>query len=167
MSSERLSEKVLSPEVRKEIDHWLAKFPSDRKRSALIPALHLAQDSNGGHLTTELMDAVAEYLELPKVAVYEVATFYTMFDLEPVGRHKVNVCTNISCWLMGAEEIVSHCEKRLGIKLGETTPDKRITLKVEEECLAACSSGPMMVVDGHYYTHLTPEKVDEILDNLE
>lgn len=167
MSSERLSEKVLSPEMRKEIDHWLAKFPEDRKRSALIPALHVVQDANGGYLTTELMDAVAEYLEQPKVAVYEVATFYTMFDLKPVGRHKVNVCTNISCWLMGAETIVAHCEKRLGIKLGETTPDNRITLKVEEECLAACSSGPMMVVDGHYYTHLTPEKVDEILDNLE
>ncbi len=167
MSAERLSDTVLSPDARKEIDHWLAKFPEDRKRSALIPALHVAQDANGGYLTTELMDAVADYLELPKIAVYEVASFYTMFDLEPVGRHKVNVCTNISCWLMGADNIVSHCEKRLGIKLGETTPDNRITLKVEEECLAACSSGPMMVVDGHYHTHLTPEKVDEILDNLE
>ncbi len=167
MSAERLSEKVLSPDVRKEIDHWLAKFPEDRKRSAVIPALHVVQDSNGGYLTTELMDAVADYLGLSKIAVYEVASFYTMFDLEPVGRHKVNVCTNISCWLMGADNIVAHCEKRLGIKLGETTPDNRITLKVEEECLAACSSGPMMVVDGHYHTHLTPEKVDEILDNLE
>jgi NADH-quinone oxidoreductase subunit E len=167
LSSERLSEKLLSPEVRKEIDHWVGKFPEDRKRSALIPALHVVQDANQGYLTEALMDAVAEYLDQPKVAVYEVATFYTMFDTRPVGRHKVNVCTNISCWLMGADSIVSHCEKKLGIRLGETTADNRITLKVEEECLAACSGGPMMVVDGHYHTHLTPEKVDEILDNLE
>ncbi|MEX0731868.1 MAG: NADH-quinone oxidoreductase subunit NuoE [Aquisalimonadaceae bacterium] len=167
MSADRLAEKLLSPEIRKEIDHWLAKFPTDRKRSAVIPALHAVQDAHGGYLTDELMDAVADYLELPPVQVYEVATFYTMFDTRPVGRHKINICTNISCMLMGSDEIVSHCEKRLGIRLGETTPDNRITLKIEEECLAACSGGPMMVVDGHYHTHLTPEKVDEILDNLE
>lgn len=167
MSAEHLAEKLLSPEVRKEIDHWLAKFPAEGKRSAVIPALHAVQNANAGYLTDELMDAVAEYLDLPPVQVYEVATFYTMFDTRPVGRHKVNICTNISCMLMGSDDIVAHCEKRLGIRLGETTPDNRITLKVEEECLAACSGGPMMVVDGHYHTHLTPEKVDEILNNLE
>lgn len=167
MSAAHLAEKLLSPEIRKEIDHWLSKFPADRKRSAVIPALHAVQDAHGGYLTDELMDAVAEYLELPPVQVYEVATFYTMFDTKPVGRHKVNICTNISCMLMGSDSIVEHCEKRLGIRLGETTPDNRITLKIEEECLAACTGGPMMVVDGHYHTHLTPEKVDEILDNLE
>lgn len=167
MSAAHLAEKLLSPEIRKEIDHWLSKFPADRKRSAVIPALHAVQDAHGGYLTDELMDAVAEYLELPPVQVYEVATFYTMFDTKPVGRHKVNICTNISCMLMGSDSIVEHCEKRLGIRLGETTPDHRITLKIEEECLAACTGGPMMVVDGHYHTHLTPEKVDEILDNLE
>lgn len=104
------------------------------------------------------MDAVAEYLGMDPVAVYEVATFYSMFDLEPVGRHKVNICTNICCWLKGAEDIVAYTEKKLGIKLGETTPDQRITLKIEEECLAACTGAPMMVVDGHYYTDLTPRR---------
>ncbi|SEO71132.1 NADH-quinone oxidoreductase subunit NuoE [Aquisalimonas asiatica] len=167
MSEQRLSERVLTPEQREQIDHWLSKFPEEGKRSAVIPALHVAQDGNGGYLTPELMDAVAEHIGMPPVAVYEVATFYSMFDTEPVGRHKVNVCTNIACMLMGSDEIVAHCEKRLGVKMGETTPDNRITLKVEEECLAGCSAGPMMVVDGHYHTHLTPEKVDEILDNLE
>ncbi|MCK8515911.1 NAD(P)H-dependent oxidoreductase subunit E [Methylonatrum kenyense] len=158
---------LLSDDVRRQIDHWLAKFPPEGKRSAVIPALHVLQDANGGYLTNELMDALAEYLDLPPVQIYEVATFYTMFDTKPVGRHKVNICTNISCMLMGSDEIVSHCEKKLGIRLGETTPDNRITLKVEEECLAACTGGPMMVVDGHYHTHLTPETVDKILDELE
>lgn len=167
MNEQRLSDRVLTREQREQIDHWLAKFPDEGKNSAVIPALHIAQDGNGGYLTDELMDAVAEYIGIPPVAVYEVATFYSMFDTAPVGRHKVNICTNIACMLMGSDEIVAHCEKRLGIKLGETTDDKRITLKVEEECLAGCVGGPMMVVDGHYHTHLTPEKVDEILDNLE
>ncbi len=167
MSAVPNAEQVLSEDARRQIDHWVAKYPADRKRSAVIPALHVLQDGNGGFLTEALMDALAEYLELPPVQVYEVATFYTMFDTKPVGRHKVNICTNISCMLMGSDEIVSHCEKKLGIRLGDTTPDNRITLKVEEECLAACTGGPMMVVDGHYHTHLTPEKVDEILDKLE
>lgn len=167
MSAVSNGEQVLSEDVRREIDHWVAKFPPEGKRSAVIPALHVLQDANGGYLTNALMDALAEYLDLPPVQIYEVATFYTMFDTRPVGRHKVNICTNISCMLMGSDEIVSHCEKKLGIRLGETTPDNRITLKVEEECLAACTGGPMMVVDGHYHTHLTPETVDQILDELE
>jgi NADH-quinone oxidoreductase subunit E len=101
------------------------------------------------------------------VWAHEVASFYSMFDREPVGRHKVNICTNISCWLNGGDAVVEHVEKKLGIRLGETTEDGRITLKVEEECLAACVGAPMMVVDGHYHENLTVEKVDEILDALE
>ncbi|MCP1674733.1 NADH-quinone oxidoreductase subunit E [Natronocella acetinitrilica] len=167
MTTDVQADNLLSADVRRDIDHWLAKFPEEGKRSAVIPALHAAQDANGGYLTEPLMDAVADYIGMPRVAVYEVATFYTMFDLRPVGRHKVNICTNISCYLMGSDSIVAHCEKKLGIRLGETTPDGRITLKIEEECLAACVGGPMMVVDGHYHTHLSPEKVDEILDKLE
>ena len=167
MNPERLSEKYLTPEMRAQIDHWIAKYPPERKQSAVIPALHIAQDNNGGYLTKELMNAVAEYLDMSQVSVYEVANFYSMFDTEPCGRHKVNICTNISCMLRGADELVKHVEQRLGIKLGETTPDNRITLKIEEECLAACTGAPMMVVDGHYHTHLTPEKVDKILDELE
>ena len=158
---------ILSEATRQEIDHWLAKFPPEQKASAVLAALTAVQDENGGALTTPLMDAVAGYLDMPRIAVYEVATFYSMFDLKPVGRHKVAICTNISCMLCGAEDIVSHVEKKLGIKLGETTRDNRITLKIEEECLAACGGGPMMVVDGYYHENLTTERVDEILDGLE
>ncbi len=149
------------------MDHWLSKFPPEHKRSAVIQSLMAAQDQNGGWLTNELMDAVAEYLELPNVQVYEVASFYSMFDLEPTGRHKVNICTNISCMLRGAEEVVAHIENQLGIKMGETTTDGRITLKVEEECLAACCGAPMMVVDGHYHENLTVDKINAILEGLD
>ncbi|MEM7206687.1 MAG: NADH-quinone oxidoreductase subunit NuoE [Pseudomonadota bacterium] len=158
---------VLTQHTRDEIDHWLSKFPEDQKRSAVLAALREAQHQNEGFLTVELMDAVADYLDLPKIAVYEVASFYSMYELEPVARHNVAICTNISCMLMGSDNIVEHCEKKLGIKLGQSTPDNRIYLKVEEECLAACSGGPMMQVDHVYHTELTPEKVDEILDALE
>lgn len=157
---------VLSDETRAHIDHWVAKFPPDRKRSAVIQALFVAQQQNGGWLSDELITAVAKYLELPPVWAYEVASFYSMFELEPVGRNNVAICTNISCWLNGAEDIVRHCEKKLGIRLGESTPDGRIYLKKEEECLAACCGAPMMVVNGHYHEKLTPEKVEEILDAL-
>jgi NADH-quinone oxidoreductase subunit E len=157
---------VLTDATRRHIDHWAAKFPPDRKRSALIQALHAAQEQNGGYLTDELIAAVATYLEQPPVWAYEVATFYSMFELEPVGRHNVAICTNISCWLNGADGIVRHCENKLGVKLGQSTADGRVYLKVEEECLAACCGAPMMVVDGHYHEHLTSEKVDQILDEL-
>lgn len=158
---------VLSGETRAHIDHWLAKFPPERKRSAVIQALFAAQQQNGGHLTDELIAAVARYLEIPPVWAYEVASFYSMFELAPVGRHNVAICTNISCWLNGAEDLVRHCEGRLGVRLGESTADGRIYLKREEECLAACCGAPMMVVDGHYHENLTPAKVDQILDGLE
>jgi NADH-quinone oxidoreductase subunit E len=158
---------ALSADTRAEIDRWIAKFPPERKRSALIQALFAAQQQNGGHLTDALIAAVARYLDLPEVWAYEVATFYSMFETRPVGRNNVAICTNISCWLNGAEDIVRHCEKRLGIGLGESTPDGRIYLKREEECLAACCGAPMMVVNGHYHEKLDSEKVDAILDGLE
>lgn len=158
---------VLTEETRKHIEHWLAKFPPDRRRSAAIQGLMAAQEQNGGSLTDELIAAVAKYIGIPPVWAYEVATFYSMFELAPVGRHNVAICTNISCWLNGADGIVRHCEKKFGIKLGESTPDGRIYLKKEEECLAACCGAPMMVVDGHYHEKLTPEQVDRILDELE
>jgi NADH-quinone oxidoreductase subunit E len=157
---------VLSTPTRSHIDHWVAKFPPERKRSALIQGLMAAQEQNGGWLTDELIAAVAKYLDLPPVWAYEVATFYSMFDLEPVGRHKISVCTNISCWLNGAEALVAHAERKLGCKLGGTSADGKVTLKCEEECLAACCGAPMMVVDGHYHEHLTPEKFDDIVDGL-
>mgnify|MGYP003775669011 CR=1 FL=1 len=158
---------VLTAHTREHIDHWVTKFPPERKRSALIQSLMAAQEQNGGHLTDELITAVAKYLDLPPIWAYEVATFYSMFETDTVGRNNVAICTNISCWLNGAEKIVHHCENKLGVKLGESTPDGRIYLKKEEECLAACCGAPMMVVNGHYHENLTPEKVDRILDELE
>jgi len=140
---------------------------ANQKQSAVLSALEAAQHQNGGWVTRELMDAVADYLGMPRVQVYEVGSFYSMIELEPVGRNMVAVCTNLSCMLCGSESIVEHVENKLGIKLGETTSDGRITLKLEEECLAACAGGPMMTVNGHYHEKLTPEKVDEILDGLE
>ena len=157
---------VLSAETRAEIEHWLTKFPADRRRSATLQALMAAQQQNDGHLTDALIAAVAGYLGIPPVWAYEVASFYSMFQLEPVGRHNVAICTNISCWLNGAEDLVRHCEQKLGIRLGESTSDGRIFLKREEECLAACAGAPMMVVDGHYHERLTAQKLDQILDGL-
>ena len=156
----------LSEHVREEIDRWVAKFPADRKRSAVISALHAAQHENGGFLTTDLMDAVAAYLGLAPIQVYEVATFYSMFETKPVGRHHVSVCTNISCMLRGAQEVVDQVENKLGIKTGESTADGRIYLKQEEECLAACTGAPMMMVDHVFHENLTPEGIDRILDEL-
>ena len=156
----------LDTRTREHIDHWIAKFPPERKRSALIQGLMAAQEQNHGYLTDELTTAVAKYLNLPPVWAYEVATFYSMFETEKVGRHNVAICTNISCWLNGAEDIVRYCEKKLGTKLGESTADGRIYLKREEECLAACAGAPMMVVNGHYHEKLDTAKVDEILDGL-
>jgi NADH-quinone oxidoreductase subunit E len=158
---------LLSAHARAEIDHWLTRYPADRKQSAVLAALREVQHENGGYLTTELMDAVADYLDLPAIAVYEVATFYSMFETHPVGRHNIAVCTNISCMLRGGDAILAHIEKKLGIKLGESTPDGKFYLKREEECLAACCGAPMMQVDHVYYEHLTPEKVDQVLDSLE
>src|SRR5688572_3579373 len=157
---------LLSEHTRQEIDHWVAKFPQGRHRSAVLSALRAAQEQNNGYLTPALLDAVAEYLSLPPIQVYEVASFYSMFELHPCGRHHVSICTNISCMLRGAEDLVAHAEKKLGIKLGDSTPDGRIFLKKEEECLAACTGAPMMMVDHVFHEHLTPEKVDQILDDL-
>ena len=158
---------VLSEHVREEIDRWKAKFPEGKQRSAVIAALHAVQHESHGYLTVEQLNAVAEYLDLPTIQVYEVATFYSMFETKPVGRHNVSICTNVSCMLRGADELVDHVEKKLGIGLGESTADGRIYLKREEECLAACCGAPMMMVNHKYHENLTAEKVDEILDGLE
>ena len=156
----------LSDHVREEIDRWVEKFPPERKRSAVISALHAVQHENNGFLTTDLMDAVAAYLGLAPIHVYEVASFYSMFETKLVGRHHVSVCTNISCMLRGAQEIVDRVENKLGIKTGESTADGRIYLKREEECLAACTGAPMMMVDHVFHENLTSESIDKILDDL-
>jgi NADH-quinone oxidoreductase subunit E len=158
---------LLSQQTRAEIDRWVAKFPPGRQRSASLAALRAAQEQNHGFLTADLMDAVAEYLGLPPIQVYEVASFYSMFETHPCGRHHVSICTNISCMLNGGEELVAHAQRKLGIKLNQSTPDGRIFLKQEEECLAACTGAPMMMVDHVFHEHLTPESLDQILDDLE
>jgi NADH-quinone oxidoreductase subunit E len=158
--------RLLSEHTRHEIDEWIGRFPTGRHRSAVLSALRFTQEQNDGFLTPDLMDGVAEYLRLPAIQVYEVASFYSMFETHPCGRHHVSICTNISCMLNGAEDLVAHCEKKLNIKLGESTPDGRIFLKKEEECLAACTGAPMMMVDHVFHEYLTPEKVDKVLDEL-
>ena len=158
---------LLSDHVKDEIEHWKERFPEGRERSAVIGALHAVQHENDGYLTAELMNAVADYLDLPSIQVYEVATFYSMFQTKPVGRHNVAICTNVSCMLRGADDIVAHVEKKLGIKLGESTADGRIYLKREEECLAACCGAPMMMVNHKYHENLTVDQVDDLLDGLD
>jgi len=158
---------VLSDHVRAEIERWKARFPEGRQRSAVISALHAVQHENHGYVTAEQMNAIADYLELPTIQVYEVATFYSMFQTRAVGRNEVAICTNVSCMLRGADEIVNHVEKKLGVKLGESTADNRIFLKKEEECVAACCGAPAMMVNHKYFENLTIEQVDEILDGLD
>ena len=162
-----MSAAALSEHVRHTIDQWVARFPAGRQRSAVLGALQAAQHENGGYLTQDLMDGVAAYLDLPAIQVYEVATFYSMFETQPVGRHCLSVCTNISCMLRGADEIVAYLERKLGTRLGESTPDGKFYLKREEECLAACCGAPMMMLDHVYHEHLTPQKIDEILEGVD
>lgn len=156
---------LLSAAAKAEIDRWTDKYPPDRRRAAALAALTIAQNENGGWLTPELIEAVADYLEMPPVAAMEVATFYSLYDHAPVGRHKIYVCNSISCWLCGSEPVIRHLEQKLGVKLGGTTADGKFTLKASE-CLAACGGGPMFMIDGRYYENLTPEKVDEILAGI-
>ena len=151
---------------RKEIDHWVAKYPVEQKQSAVMSALRIMQDANGGWLTNDVMDAIAEYLDMPAISVYEVATFYSMYEMKQVGKHKISVCTNVSCMLCGSDEIVSHLQNKLGIKFGEVTDDGRFSLK-EVECLGACGGAPMFQIGRNYFENLSTTKVDEILDALD
>lgn len=155
----------ISPTGVKEIDHWIAKYPLEEKQSAVMTALMVAQEEHG-YLTQALMDAVAEYLDMPPIAVYEVSSFYTMYEHKPVGRHLVNVCTNISCKLQNSAEVVAYLQKKLQIRMGETTTDGRFTLR-SVECLGACVNAPMMQVDKDYHENLTPDKMDKILEQYE
>ena len=156
---------LLSQQWRDHIDQWMLRYPPEQKRSAVFEALRVAQEENDNHLTTELMDAVADYLEMPRIAVYEVATFYTMYNLKPVGKHVIEVCTNISCMLNGAEDIVAHLKQRLDIDLDEITADGQFTLK-EVECLGACVDAPACQIGKKYHQGLTIEKMDQIVEGL-
>ncbi|HJW81618.1 MAG TPA: NADH-quinone oxidoreductase subunit NuoE [Acidiferrobacterales bacterium] len=155
---------MLSKESLDQVKREIAKYPPERKSSAVMATLRIAQEEHGW-LSVPLMDYVAELLGMRPIQVYEVATFYSMYDLKPVGRHKISICTNISCMLCGSDAIVKHLEQRLGIKLGETTPDGKVTLK-EVECLAACCGAPMFQIGKTYYENLTSEEVDRILEGL-
>lgn len=156
----RLSEESLAL-----IDAEIAKYPAEQKQSAVMAALRIAQ-AEKGWLKPELVEYVAQYLEMPPIAALEVATFYNMYDTQPVGRHKITLCTNLPCALRGAKEIAEHLKSRLGIGFGETTEDGRYTLK-EGECMGACGDAPMCLHNNHtMHTHLTAEQVDALLDEL-
>lgn len=156
---------LLSAYAREHIDKWLLRYPADKKRSGVFEALRVVQEENGGSLTTELMNAVADYLGIPHIAVYEVATFYTMYFTQPVGKYMVDVCTNVSCQLNNADKILAQCKARLGIDTNETTPDGKFTLR-EVECLGACVNAPVCQIGKKYYENLTLEKIDTILMEL-
>lgn len=156
---------ILSNHEVHEINEWLKRYPEDRSQSALLAALRAVMHEDH-YLSADKMDAVADYLDLPKIAVYEVASFYSMFEMDEkaAGKNTISVCTNISCMLNGSDKIVDHIEEKLGIKMGETTSDGEFFFKVEEECLAACCGAPMMQLNHVYHENLTTEKVDQLLD---
>jgi NADH-quinone oxidoreductase subunit E len=156
---------MLTPESIKKIDRELTKYPSDQRQSAVMSALAIAQDEKGW-LATETMDFVAQYLGMPPIAVYEVATFYNMYNLQPLGRQKITICTNLPCALSGANEAVAHVQKKLGIGFNETTADGQFTLK-EGECMGACGDAPVMLVNNkRMCSFMSNEKLDELLEEL-
>lgn len=157
---------VIKGEVKERIDRWIAQYPADQRQSAVMPALRIVQEVNGGWLTRELMDEVADYLEMPPIAVYEVATFYSMYEHKPVGRHKICMCTNISCMLRDADDLVDYLKEKLGVDIGEVTPDGKFSIK-KVECLGACGEAPVAMIGKEYYGNLTRERLDELLDSLE
>jgi len=162
--NEKLLKQMISTSSLAEVDRWIAKYPAEQKQSAVMQTLMIVQEECG-HLTQELMDAVAEYLGMAPIAVYEVATFYSMYELKPKGKNVINVCTNISCQLCDSAKVMQHLEQKLGIKKGETTADGKFTLR-SVECLGACVDAPMMEVNKQYFAKLTPEKIDEILEKV-
>jgi len=163
--SGRHKETLFTPEIRAEIDRHLAKYPEEWKQSAVMPALTLVQEHNGGWLSRELMDDVAAYLDMPPIAVYEVASFYGMYDLQPTAKHKVCVCNSVSCMLCGSEELIAHVERKYGVKPGETTGDGRFTFK-EVECLGACRHAPAVLVGKTYHENLSAEALDKLIEGL-
>ncbi|MCA0404105.1 MAG: NADH-quinone oxidoreductase subunit NuoE [Proteobacteria bacterium] len=164
-NSAKLLHQLVSAKRMAEIEHWVAKYPAEERQSAVMAVLRIVQEEHN-HLTPDLMNSVAVYLQMPAIAVYEVASFYTMYEHKQVGRHVINVCTNISCMLCGSSKIVDYLEKKLAIRLGETTDDGQYTLR-SVECLGACVNAPMMQVDKDYHENLTPEKIDKVLEKYD
>jgi NADH-quinone oxidoreductase subunit E len=152
-----------SDEQLKKVDEIIARYPQGKQKSAILPVLHMAQDEFGGWLSVETMDYVAGLLKLEPIEVYEVATFYSMYNLKPVGRYVFEVCQTGPCMIQGCDDIIKHIEKRLGISVGETTADGLFTLKTAE-CLGACGYAPMMLLGKYFRENLTPEKVDAIIE---
>ena len=164
-NSNQLIRQLVTAERMREIEGWVAKYPEDERQSAVMAALMIVQEQHH-YLTQELMDAVAEYLRMPPIAVYEVASFYSMYEHKPCGRNVVNVCTNISCKLRGSDAIIQHLEDKFAIRVGETTADGRFTLR-SVECLAACVNAPMMQVNKNYHENLTVENIDAVLEQYQ
>jgi len=152
-----------SEEQLKKVQEIIARYPEGKHKSALLPVLHLAQDNFGGWLDVPVMDYVASLLKLEPIEVYEVATFYSMYNLKPVGKYVFEVCQTGPCMLNGSDDIIAYIKQKLGINVGETTSDGMFTLKTVE-CLGACGYAPMMQLGKHYREHLTPQKVDEIIE---
>ena len=155
---------MLSADALAQINAEIAKYPEGHARAAVMAALRIAQEE-GGWVSVDVMELIADYLQIEPIKVAEVATFYSMYDREPIGRHKISLCTNISCALRGSASIASHLIKKLNIGFGETTKDGRFTLK-EVECLAACGGAPAALIGTEYQENLTPQRVDEILESL-
>jgi NADH-quinone oxidoreductase subunit E len=163
---EQPKEFKFTPENLKKIESIVAKYPKGRQASAVMPLLDLAQRQNDNWIPQAAMEEIARILDMPKIKVYEVATFYTMYNLQPKGKHHLQFCTTTPCWLSGSAEVVGACEKHLGIKLGETTPDGLFTL-TDVECLGACVNAPVVQRNGdEFYEDLTPQNVVKVLDDL-
>lgn len=156
---------VFSVETMEKAGKIIARYPEGRQKSALLPLLHIAQEEFGGYLSVDVMDYVASLLGIQPIEVYEVATFYSQYYLDPVGKYVIEVCRTGPCAICGGEDIQAHLEQRLGIKTGETTPDGLFSLKAVE-CLGACGSAPVMQVNTEFYEFLTRDKVDNILEEL-
>jgi NADH-quinone oxidoreductase subunit E len=156
---------IISDSTKKQIDSWIKKYPQGKQSSAVMEALKLVQAENDNQLTSEAIQAVADYLNMPGIATAEVATFYENYNHKPVGKHIIRFCHNISCMLNGADDLITHLETKLGVKTGEVTKDGLISVK-KVECLGACVGAPMFQIDDQYYEHLTADKIDDIVDGL-
>ena len=156
---------IISDSAKKQIDSWIEKYPQGKQSSAVMEALKLVQAENDNQLTSEAIQAVADYLDMPGIAAAEVATFYENYNHKPVGKHIIRFCHNISCMLNGADDLITHLETKLGVKTGEVTKDGLISVK-KVECLGACVGAPMFQIDDQYYENLTTDKIDDIVDGL-
>lgn len=165
MSKKKLAT-LISKNTLTQCENWLKRFPDDQKRSAVIEILKLVQRDHNGYLNEALINAVSDYLDIPSIYAYEVVTFYSMFDMQEVGKYKIYFCISISCMLCGSDQLLNYIKNKLNINIDETTKDKKFTLK-KAECLAACGGAPVMLIDEKYYENLTIEKINQILENLE